>query len=114
MVASQFVVTELKTAAGQTNAISVDMSRSGIIIRTPPPTPAPATPPPPTPAGNYYEMDMTVFGVRDRSLIPKDGEYTSYKDRASDASSGLKGARNFDPMFATIFLAGTLLLFWGG
>lgn len=117
MVSNQFVVTEIKSSSGQTTGITIDMSKSGIIVRTPAPTPAPTpsspslspTPPPPTPPGYQYAMDMTVFGINDRSKqIPGDGQYTSYKDRTSDAAS-----RTFDPMIATIFLAASLLLFWG-
>jgi hypothetical protein len=119
---NQFVVTELISADQQNAAIKIDLSGSGVFIRTPAPTPAPtpvaaggnssnSTLPVPSPV--EYAMDMTVFGVYDRSKIPQDGQYTSYKDKTSDASSTVVAARRkaFDPMFATIFLAASLLLF---
>lgn len=111
MKANQFTVTEIKAADGSISSIQIDMTQSGIVIRTPPPTPRPPIPPPVPSTDEHYEMDMTVFGVKDRSNIPQDGSFTSFKDRASDASR--MSRKGFDPMFATIFLAATLLIFWG-
>ena len=109
MKSNQFVVTTLTGS----NNVKIDLVQSGIIIRTPPPATPPPPPAPPSasptpkPDEKDYAMDMTVFGVYDRSMIPQDGEFVSPKK--SDASST---HRHFDPTIATIFMAASLLLFW--
>lgn len=51
-------------------------------------------------------MDMTAFGVRDIRSIPDSGEY---RPLTSDAPR----IRTSDPIAGFIFLAASLLLFWG-
>lgn len=110
MKANQFVVTTVQPSGSSSSVpvsvINVDLVGSGII---PPsdgglqPTPPATTTPPP---GIPLTMDMTAFGVRDLRSIPDSGEF---KPLTSNAPRD----RPFDPFIGTIFLAASLLLFWG-
>lgn len=110
MKANQFVVTTVEASGSNAvNGIQVDLVASGILPpsgdnhgATPAPTPA-------APPGGSLAMDMTAFGVRDTRSIPDSGEF---KPSTSDASSS-KGRRGLDPMMGTIFLAASVMLFWG-
>lgn len=106
MKASQFVVTTIKADDGSSSSILVDMVQSGVIIPSPSPNPPTPSTTPPGLLPKHYAMDMTVFGISDLRSIPSTGEYHS-----SAASSSKNGA--FDPMVAFIFLAASLLVFWG-
>ena len=111
MKASQFVVTTIKAADdGSTPAfIVVDMVQSGVIPQPPAPS-TPAPPPPPGATPKEYAMDMSVFGISDLSSIPSTGEFQPIVTRTSAASGS---PRPFDPMIALIFLAASVLVFWG-
>lgn len=104
MKASQFVVTTIKSAGSNAvSSINLDLVGSGI-LQPNPPVPVTTTPSPP---GVPLAMDMSVFGVRDMSVIPESGEF---KPLTSDAVA-TRGS--FDPMLGAIFLAASVILFWG-
>lgn len=126
MMASQFVVTTIESpGTSSVTSINLDLVGSGIIVPqdTPHPPPSSSQPPPnqtngttnvtstpsPPPAAELA-MDMTVFGVRDLSIIPASGEF---KPITSDAMPARMAVRAFDPVVGIIFLVASYILFCG-